>query len=162
MHARSRLAFLVLSSLGLVAARAIAACSDDAVSSPAADAGNDASVLDAKTADAASADARSDGASCKLVKPYSTKDKTCNTCAETECCAEVNGCLGDTVCDDDYVNCILACVLLEDDAGADADAGPDAGIPACEKRCGAQSPKGETEYVAATACVDTRCKSDCK
>ena len=158
MRARSRLAFVALTALGLVAASAFAACSDDAVSpSTAGDAG---SALDVKTPDEASADAH--GATCKLVKPYSSKDKTCNACAETECCAQVNGCLGDTVCDDDYVNCILACVLLGDDAGADADAGPDAGIPACEKRCGAQFPKGETEYVTATGCVDTRCKTDCK
>jgi hypothetical protein len=172
MHARSPrtfvgfLGFVAVAALGVSLPSAFVACSSDETTANANDAGADQNASDVTAGHEASTDdARSDGAdsgACKLVKPYSSKDKTCNTCAETECCAEVNGCLGDTACDDDYVNCILACALFPDDAGAGVDAGPDAGIPACEGRCGAQFPKGEAEYKAATGCVDTRCKSDCK
>jgi hypothetical protein len=162
---RSPLAFFAVAALSLsVPSTLFVACSsDEGTANPSyASAAGDQSSADVKTATEAGTDgATSDGAACKLVKPYSSKDKTCNDCAQTQCCAEVNGCLGDTACDDDYVNCILACVLLPDDAGADVDAG-DAGIPACEKRCGTQYPKGEAEYLAATGCVDTRCKTDCK
>lgn len=140
------------------------ACSSDVAG--AADAGADQLATDGGPADSApdgvTADASADAGACRLVKPYSSKDVACNSCAQTECCAEVNGCLGDTVCDDDYVNCFLACVLLPDDAGAGVDAGPDAGVPACVKRCDVQYPKGAAEYQAATSCVDTRCKADCK
>ncbi|MDB4996379.1 MAG: hypothetical protein JWM74_3811 [Myxococcaceae bacterium] len=166
MRARSPLAFLVLTAACLAASSTVfVACSSDEgtpAASSDASAGADQTAADGKTSSETGTDAAStDGAACKLVKPYSSKDKVCNGCAETACCAEVNGCLGDPACDDDYVNCILACVLLPDDAGADVDAG-DAGIPACEKRCGTQYPKGEAEYLAATGCVDTKCKTDCK
>jgi hypothetical protein len=160
---RSPLAFFAVAAACLVVPSAFVACSSDETTVTPSDASADESAVDARTTTEAAADgAKSDGAACKLVKPYSSKDKTCNTCAETACCAEVNGCLGDPACDDDYVNCILACVLLPDDAGADVDAGADASIPACEKRCGTQFPKGEASYLAATGCVDTRCKTDCK
>ncbi len=168
MRARSPFAFFVLTATCLSVPDALmSACSSDEgtpVAASDASAAADQSVQEGAvpTETGAGADAaKSDGGACKLVKPYSSKDKICNGCAETACCAEVNGCLGDTACDDDYVNCILACVLLPDDAGADVDAG-DAGIPACEKRCGTQYPKGEAEYLAATGCVDTKCKTDCK
>ncbi len=103
---------------------------------------------DADPADADSVDA----AACTLVRPYSSKDAVCNACAQKECCAQINTCLSDTQCDDGYVNCLLACVLV-DDAGP----GTDAGIAMCETACGAQYPKGHTEYDIATGCVDTAC-----
>ena len=163
MRTRSPLAFLALTAacLTVPSALLVACSSDEATPAAASDASAaaDQGSADGKTSSETGTD--TDGAACKLVKPYSSKDKVCNGCAETACCAEVNGCLGDPACDDDYVNCILACVLLPNDAGADVDAG-DAGIPACEKRCGTQYPKGEAEYLAATGCVDTRCKSECK
>lgn len=110
-----------------------------------------------EAADAAPSDAARPGpdaadAACTLLSPYSTKNATCNGCAQAACCAEVNGCLGDTACNDDYVNCILACALLPDDAGADAGA-------ACEADCGARYPKGRAEYDTATGCVDKACAS---
>jgi len=100
------------------------------------------------------ADARRDAPPpCKLVKPYSTKNALCNQCAESKCCAEVNSCLGDTACDDDYVNCILACALSPV---------PDAGSSPCLAQCGKDYPKGKAEYEAATGCADSKCASECK
>ncbi|MGZ3422032.1 MAG: hypothetical protein ACXWUG_13230 [Polyangiales bacterium] len=92
-------------------------------------------------------------AACSLVKPYSTKDKPCNDCAAEKCCAEVNGCLGDKRCDDDYVNCILACALLPDDAG-------DAG--GCISDCGTMYPAGKALYDTAIGCVEAACPTLCK
>jgi len=99
------------------------------------------------------ADARVDVPPCKLVKPYSTKNALCNQCAEGKCCAEVNSCLGDTACDDDYVNCILACSLGP---------APDAGTSPCLAQCGKDYPKGKAEYEAATGCADSKCATECK
>ena len=128
------------------------ACSDATTPAPAAsDGGVDGSVLDA-----AGKDAASDAASCKLTKPYSSKNATCNQCAEAHCCAQINGCLGDPRCDDQYVNCILACALLPDDAGADA------GIKPCTDQCGKDYPVGKTEYDLAIGCADTQCATECK
>lgn len=92
-------------------------------------------------------------ASCSLVKPYSSKDKTCNDCAASHCCLEVNACLGDKRCNDDYVNCILACALLPDDAG-------DAG--GCISDCGTMYPAGKALYDGAIGCVEAKCPTDCK
>ncbi|MBI2392516.1 MAG: hypothetical protein HYV09_23225 [Deltaproteobacteria bacterium] len=107
--------------------------------------------------DDAPSDASADAASCTLKKPYSSKDATCNACAEAKCCAEVNGCLADPRCDDHYVNCILACALLPPDAG---DAG--AAVDACVADCGAAHPQGKAAYDTAIGCVDTRCGGDCE
>lgn len=109
-------------------------------------------------ADAVDASGDADAASCTLKKPYSSKDGDCNACAEARCCAEVNGCLADPRCDDDYVNCILACALIPPDAG---DAG-DAGVAACVADCGAAHPQGKAAYDAAIGCVDTRCADVCE
>lgn len=103
-----------------------------------------------------SADGTAD-ASCSLIKPYSSKDAACNACAAERCCAPVNGCLGDPRCDDDYVNCILACALTPDDGGTG-----DAAIASCLDDCAAMHPAGKAEYDAAIACVDTSCKDVCK
>lgn len=100
-----------------------------------------------------------DAATCKLTKPYATKDVACNDCAAENCCEVVNACYGDTDCDDGYVNCILACVLLPDDAGPDAG---DAGVATCTAACGTQYPKGKTEYDAIDSCIASSCASACK
>jgi hypothetical protein len=97
-------------------------------------------------------DVASDRGPCTLVKPYSTKNALCNQCAESKCCAEVNSCLGDTACDDDYVNCILACSLGP---------APDAGTSPCLAGCGKDYPKGKAEYEAATGCADSKCATEC-
>lgn len=89
------------------------------------------------------------------MKPYSSKNVGCNQCAEAKCCVEINGCLGDPACDDTYVNCILACALLPDDAG-------DAGISLCMGQCAVDSPKGKAEYDTAIGCADTKCTIECK
>lgn len=114
----------------------------------------DASV---DTAAEVATETASEAATCtKLVKPFSTKNVPCNTCAETKCCAEVNGCLGDTRCDDDYVNCSLACALLPADAG---DAGAEK--ERCLAECGTSHPEGKARYDAAFGCVDTKCVAEC-
>lgn len=93
---------------------------------------------------------------CKLLKPYSSKNVPCNECAQGKCCAEVNACLGDPRCDDEYVNCSLACALLPADAG---DAGAEK--ERCLTECGAMHPEGKKRYDAAIGCVDTKCASEC-
>jgi len=130
------------------------ACSADPVVAPSPDAVPDTST-DAPSAKDSSGDAPSDAGTCKLVKPYSSKNVGCNQCAEAKCCAEINGCLGDPACDDTYVNCILACALLPDDAG-------DAGLSLCMNQCAIDSPKGKTEYDTAIGCADTKCKTECQ
>jgi hypothetical protein len=126
-------------------------CSSSSAEAPPVDAGADIIVV----ADAPAADARD--AACKLTKAYSSKDVDCNACAESNCCDEVNACFGDKRCDDDYVNCILACALLPADA-ADAGAERDR----CVAECDATHPEGKNVYDAAIGCVDARCTSECQ
>jgi hypothetical protein len=95
-------------------------------------------------------------ASCKLQKAYSSKDVDCNTCAEQQCCDEVNGCFADKRCDDDYVNCILACALLPADA-ADAGAERDR----CVAECDSMHPDGKKAYDRAIGCVEMKCPTPC-
>ncbi len=118
----------------------------------------DASVLPDGRNDASDAglDAITDAAACTLVKPYSSKNAVCNQCAQTKCCTEINGCLGDPKCDDEYVNCILACALLPADAGADA------GIKTCLDQCAKDFPVGKAEYDVAIGCAETKCSVECK
>lgn len=98
-------------------------------------------------------DAAPDAAPCKLLSPYSTKDKPCNDCAEQNCCEEINACFAAPQCDDLYVNCILACALLPDNA--------DAGVPDCVAKCGTDYPDGKTGYLKAIGCADTKCPAEC-
>jgi hypothetical protein len=136
-------------------------CSSSGASSPALDVGTDtgadASLEAAPDTNAADVVAADGDASCKLVAAYSSKNTPCNACAESRCCVEVNGCLGDPRCNDDYVNCILACALLPDDAGADADAG----TATCVAKCGVDYPVGKAAYDAAIGCVDAKCSVEC-
>jgi len=94
-----------------------------------------------------------DTAPCTLIKPYSSKDVVCNQCAEEKCCPEINGCLGDPVCDDDYVTCILACALTPV---------PDAGVDACLQQCAADYPTGKAKYDVAIGCADSKCATECQ
>jgi hypothetical protein len=135
---------------------ALAGCSSSSLGDPL--------VVDASLDVAA--DTRSDtveapsDAACKLVAAYSSKNAVCNGCAQSRCCAEVNGCLGDPRCNDDYVNCILACALLPDDAGVGVDA---AGVAHdCVAKCGVDFPVGRAAYDAAIGCVDTKCTTECQ
>jgi len=108
-----------------------------------------------------SVDATSDvvaDAACTLTKPYSSKDAICNACAQSKCCAEVNGCLGDPRCDDDYVNCILACALTAPTDGGDAGAEK----AACLADCASKYPVGKAAYDAAIGCVESKCNDVCK
>jgi len=92
---------------------------------------------------------------CTLVKPYAATEAVCNDCAEARCCAEVNGCYGSASCDEDYVNCYLACGLFaEPDAG-----GTD--VTACVADCDAQHPAGKLQFEAAIGCVEQRCSAEC-
>ena len=92
---------------------------------------------------------------CTLVANYSSEDAFCNACAESSCCTEVNGCLGDTRCNDDYVNCQLACALLPDDESP-------AAIKACFAQCGVDFPEGKQLYDSAIGCVDAACAGICE
>lgn len=95
------------------------------------------------------------GGACLLAKPYSSQDKDCNACAEEACCAQVNGCLTDPRCDDDFVNCTLACALLPDDTDPEA-------IKACVADCEGQHPEGKKLYDDAIGCVDKACAKECE
>lgn len=141
------------------------ACSTAATSpqSPADAAAGDAAASDGAAHDGgASTDATGakDAPACKLTKPYSTKDVGCNQCAEAHCCEAVDACYADADCDDGYVNCILACVILPDDAGADADT--DGGVARCTAQCDAQYPDGKVEYDAITTCIEHSCATECQ
>ena len=150
---------LPLRSLALLALLALlAACSSNDVVTPADASANDAASTTDARADGAKDAGSGDGSACTLVKPYSSKNAVCNQCAQAKCCAEINGCLGDPKCDDDYVNCILACSLLPPDGGADAGAA----IKACIDQCGVDHPQGKAEYDVAIGCADTKCKLECQ
>jgi hypothetical protein len=140
-------------ALVLVLLVATAACSSGTTAPP-SDASSSDALLVSPT-DGAADSAPTDAGSCKLTKPYSSKNMACNACAQSKCCAEINACYADADCDDGYVNCILACALLPDDAG-------DAGISTCLADCGKQYPKGKTEYDAAIGCADTKCAAECQ
>ena len=94
-------------------------------------------------------------AACALHLPYSTKNKACNDCAAARCCVEMNACFDDPRCNDDYVNCALACALTDD-------AGPDGGaIAECLADCASKHPAGKARYDAAIGCAEAQCKSSC-
>jgi hypothetical protein len=104
--------------------------------------------------DAAALDAPArDMGICALVRPYSSRNLPCNSCAEQRCCTQVNGCLLDPDCDDGYVNCAIACAL---------DPGSDAGPSVCLAECARQYPRGKVEYDDATGCVDQMCPTECQ
>jgi hypothetical protein len=139
---------------------ACAESDDGAVGVAAIDASPDTASPDTSSPDTtseASVDSGADAA-CSLTKPYSSKNAACNACAQAECCAEVNGCLGDPRCDDDYVNCILACAFTAPTDGGDAGAEKDA----CLAACATSYPVGKAAYDAAIGCVDSKCNDDCK
>jgi hypothetical protein len=122
----------------------------------AVDAGIDAPTMMDAGLDAPS-DAPLDAPMCKLAQPFSSKNAVCNACAEEKCCPQINGCLLDTACNDDYVNCSLVCAFTDFDAGADA--GTTAG---CLADCAQQFPKGKAEYDAAFGCADSACATECQ
>lgn len=100
-------------------------------------------------------DVQSDGqeeTSCTLVRPYSVSDPECNECAQTACCEEVNACLNAEICDDFYVNCMLACVLDEETED----------VAACIGQCDTDYPVGKALYDAAIGCVDEHCMAQCE
>ena len=101
-------------------------------------------------------DADLDAGPCKLAQPFSSKNAVCNACAEEKCCPQINGCLLDTACNDDYVNCSLVCAFTDFDAG---DAGTTAG---CLADCAKQFPKGKAEYDVAFGCADSACATECQ
>ena len=164
---------LALALLALLTLPALVGCSSSSASSTEGPAPGDGAPPDV-TADAgaaadtgqtrdtaaadAPADAPADGAACTLHKPYSTKNAACNACAQERCCLALDACFDDPRCDDDYVNCILACALTPDDAGADAG---DA-LGGCLADCAAKHPAGKAEYDAAIACVDGACAAPCR
>lgn len=142
-------------SLFILAALALVACSSSDDDSTAA-ATPDAAVQEEAAAEAAQPEAAplEDAGSCTLVKPYATKDVDCNTCAEKNCCAEVNDCYNNLACDDSYVNCMLACVLTEDAGKPEIDA--------CIADCGTQYPEGKTIYETLDTCIVGKCTTECQ
>jgi hypothetical protein len=104
-------------------------------------------VVEPEAGDGAPADAP-----CTLVRPYSSSNAACNACAENACCEVINACLLAEVCDDFYVNCMLACVI-----------GTDAGeVDPCIAQCDADYPAGKVLYEAAVGCADTQCATECE
>ena len=159
---------LLIPSVALALALAAATACSTTSTAP-TDSVPDASTRDGATADGSAAPTSDgshsdsptmpDGATCKLVKPYSTKDEDCNACAEQACCKPINNCYLSSDCDDGYVNCLLACVLLPDDAGAD---GGDGGVAACTAECDLHFALGSAQYKALAACVDGACAALCQ
>lgn len=152
---------VLLDLVASLVAAGLVACGDDPAPAAATDASVDATDAAGDTGPDTSVGEggeTGDGgdAACKLVKAYSSKNAVCNACAEARCCAEINGCLGDKRCDDDYVNCILACALLPADAG---DAGDT--TKACLAKCGADFPAGKALYDTAIGCADKQCAKEC-
>jgi hypothetical protein len=119
------------------------------------DAGMDAPAPDDSGLDAPD-DSAPDAPACKLAAAFSSSNKVCNDCAEEKCCPQINGCLKDTACNDDYVNCSLGCAFTDFDAG---DAGTKAG---CLDDCAKQFPKGKAEYDVAFGCADNACATECQ
>lgn len=117
--------------------------------------GGSAGTGGAGTAGNAGASGSGGAAACKLVGVYSSKNVACNTCAEQKCCEEINGCLGEVVCNDTYVNCTLACSFFPDDGGM-------AAAQACIDKCGVDAPDGKAAYDQAIGCADTKCASECQ
>ena len=155
---------LSASALAFAVVFPLSACSSSSLGNPlvvdaSLDGASDAVVDTGSPSVDAPSDAPTDAA-CTLVAAYSSKNAVCNGCAQSRCCAEVNGCLGDPRCNDDYVNCILACALLPDDAGAGVDAA--AVAHDCVAKCGVDFPVGRGEYDAAIGCVDAKCATECK
>lgn len=111
----------------------------------------DGGLEDAGPADAGTDAEVPDAGPCALASPYSTQNATCNACAEAKCCVEINGCLLDPGCNDDYVNCALACAL-----------DPDAGQDPCLAACATQYPTGKAEYDTAIGCADMKCAIECQ
>src|SRR4051812_38926039 len=109
--------------------------------------GSGGAVADAGPDDAARP---ADADACTLIAPYSSQNAPCNACAQAKCCAEINGCLGDPGCNDDYVNCAIACAL-------DFDGGTDAGPTTCLSACEKQYPQGKAEYDVAIGCAEKAC-----
>ncbi|MEP7126431.1 MAG: hypothetical protein ABJE95_36205 [Byssovorax sp.] len=120
------------------------------------DAGMDAPAMNDSGMDAP-LDSAPDGPGCKLASPFSSSNMVCNDCAQEKCCPQINGCLQDTACNDDYVNCSLVCAFTDYDAGADA--GTEAG---CLADCAKQYPKGKAEYDVAFGCADSACTAECQ
>lgn len=137
----------------------VACSSDDSESTdptPGADAATETGITEDAAPDAAvTEDAAIDTGACKLSGVYSSSKPACNACAEEKCCVELNACFDAESCDDLYVNCILACALLEEDAG-------DEQIDACVTECGTEYPEGKTLYDAAMGCAETQCKAACE
>ncbi len=140
-------------------ALSVAGCSSPDVASTVDASVSRASDAAIDTASDSSIPTDADGGVCALVRPYSSRNATCNACAQAKCCGEVNACLVDTDCDDGYVNCAIACAI-DFDAGSDAAA--DAGPTACFAECARHYPKGKTEYDTAIGCVDRSCGAECK
>lgn len=144
----------------LLAVVLFAGCSSsESAPTPVVDSASDTATdsvvtVDSMPSDTGPSDSRD--AACKLTKAYSSKDADCNACAEQTCCEEVNGCFGDKRCDDDYVNCILACAILPADA-----ADPAVERDRCVAECDAMHPEGKKAYDAAIGCVERRCVSEC-
>lgn len=143
------------------AAVGLVACSSDDTESTDPTPGADAAAAEAAiTEDAApeaavTDDAASDTGACKLSGVYSSSMPACNACAEEKCCVELNACFDAESCDDLYVNCILGCALLEEDAGKEQ-------IDACVTECGTEYPEGKTLYDTAMGCTETQCKAACE
>jgi hypothetical protein len=151
----------LLLAVAALALPLVLACSSATMpggSGGAADAGPpDAGPQDSGPADAGPSDTGPADAACALLSPYSSENAACNDCAQAMCCVEINGCLGDPGCNDDYVDCTIGCAL-DDDGGA----GADAGLTMCLDGCGTQYPKGKGEYDVAIGCAEQACATECQ
>lgn len=124
---------------------------------PQKDAGVDAAPLatDAGT----KTDAKADPPDANVVQDSSVKpvcslqvdmgSPSCNACLEGSCCAQTNGCMGSSQCND-FLNCLSGCI--------DGDGGLD---NVCANACASQNPTGASQYMTMTSCMDSFCRNDC-
>ncbi len=123
---------------------------------PQKDGGVDA-AKDVATTDAAKTDAKLDPPDadvpetivpqCTLQQSFG--DLTCDNCMQKSCCAETNGCLGDSQCMN-FLSCLSGCV--------DGDGGLD---QTCANGCASSNPTGANRYMDMTSCGDSFCRNEC-
>jgi hypothetical protein len=74
---------------------------------------------------------------------FASGNTTCDSCLDTNCCADANACLADKNCTD-YLDCAYAC--------SDA---------ACESACKAAHPSGAAKLDVLSTCATTSCGTAC-
>ena len=83
--------------------------------------------------------------------PFMYNDAACGSCAETNCCPELQACGSDMTCLE-FFQCRLTCI----DAMTD-----NAITKTCLETCDTTHAAGKVFYDAVTTCTDTKCQMEC-